>query len=126
MKPGIIENMDQRFDPRNPLEGENDMAKIWAARERESPTPEAYEKSLAGQWRELGCAAVGAPYVVRALLARLDILGSSRMEDLGSEVPKLAAAFLDKDCPGARGLTNDEIAKLKEIAAKPPPPAPKQ
>jgi hypothetical protein len=32
------------------------------------------------------------------------------------EVPKLAAAFpVLADCPGARGLTNDEIARLKAI-----------
>src|SRR5262249_25205350 len=45
------------------------------------------------------------------------------------EVPKLANAFLDAEhCPGARGLTDAEIAKLKELAAKAknPPPAPKQ
>jgi hypothetical protein len=31
-----------------------------------------------------------------------------------------------KDCPGAHGLSRDEIEKLKAIVAKAPPPAPKQ
>jgi hypothetical protein len=35
----------------------------------------------------------------------------------------LAATFLDEEhCPGARGLTNDEKAKLKEIRDRAPPP----
>jgi hypothetical protein len=56
-----MEWIGQRLDPAKALEGENEMAKNWAAREGEAPTREAYEKSLAGQWRELGCAAEGAP-----------------------------------------------------------------
>jgi hypothetical protein len=40
-------------------------------------------------------------------------------------VPKLAADLLDTEhCPGARGLSEAEIAKLKEIAAKAAPAAP--
>ncbi len=41
------------------------------------------------------------------------------------EKPKLAAAFLDKDCAGARGLSEGEIAKLKAIRDSVPPPAPR-
>jgi hypothetical protein len=39
--------IEQRIDPTKALEGEDEMAKIWAARERKNPTPEAYERSLA-------------------------------------------------------------------------------
>jgi hypothetical protein len=41
------------------------------------------------------------------------------------EKPNLAAAFLDKDCAGARGLSVAEIADLKAIRDRAPPPAPK-
>ncbi len=42
----------------------------------------------------------------------------------GPEKAKLAAAFLDKDCDGAREPADDEIAKLKAIrdSAAPAPP----
>lgn len=85
-----------------------------------------------------GCAADGAPYVVRALLRRLKgshpegllvVMGSdselSPFANDSPEVPKLAAAFLDKDCVGARGLNEAEIAMLRKIAAPAAPIAPK-
>ena len=47
-------------------------------------------------------------------------------QDDAKELPKLAATFLDTEhCAGARGLSEAEIAKLKEIAAKAPSPTPK-
>ena len=60
------------LDPTKVLEGEKKIATVWAAREREAPTPEAYEKSLAGRWRKLGCAAEGAPYVLHVLVLPLE------------------------------------------------------
>jgi hypothetical protein len=35
---------------------------------------------------------------------------------------KLASAFLKPDCAGAKGLTDEEIAKLKAIAKQGEPP----
>jgi hypothetical protein len=67
--------------------------------------------------------------VVHGLLRRLLKLDNPKVSPFtpdSPEVPKLAAAFLDKDCPGAHGLSRDEIEKLKAIVAKAPPPAPKQ
>ena len=66
-----IEGIEQRLDPTKALEGEKEMAKIWAARERESPAPEANLNSRVGQWREAGCAAEGSPYVLHGLVAQL-------------------------------------------------------
>jgi hypothetical protein len=41
------------------------------------------------------------------------------------KVPKLAADLLDTEhCPAARGLSEAEIARVKEIAAKAAPAAP--
>jgi len=113
-----MEWVEQRFET---LEGENEMAKIWAARERETPAPEVYEKSLAGQWREAGCAAEGAPYVLRALIARLRFY--SRFPEQRYAAKALAAAFLDEaPCPG---LSEADKATLKKIAVPAAPPAPK-
>lgn len=98
------------------------MAKVWAAREREAATPEAYAKTLATQWRELGCAAEGAPYVLHGLIAQLN----SPFRDQSDAAKALEDAFLDEaHCPGAHWLSEDDKAKLKKIAATPAPHAPK-
>jgi len=117
-----MERIEQRLDPTKALEGDKEMAKIWAAREREAPAPEAYEKSLAGQWRELGCDADSAPYVLHGLIARL----SSSFRDQSDAAKALAAALLDEaDCAGAHGLSEADKAKLKKIAGPAAPQAPK-
>jgi hypothetical protein len=127
-----VPKIEQRLDPTRPLKGEDEMAKVWAAREGDSPTPEAYAKSLAGQWRELGCAAEGAPYVLHALIARLSRIArlssadSSPFRFQSYAAEALASAFLDEArCPGAHGLSEADKAKLKEIAALAAPQAPK-
>jgi hypothetical protein len=101
------------------------MAKVWAAREREAPAPDAYEKSLAGIWRETGCAAEGAPYIIQGLFVPL-VHHFSPFRD-GSDAEKgLAAAFLDEvHCPGAHGLSEANRAKLKKIVTPTAPQAPK-
>ncbi len=115
------------MDPTKALEGEDEMAKIWAARERESPTPQAYEKSLAGLWRKTGCAVEGAPNVLHGLVARLNSPLYSPFRDRSDAVKALAAAFLDEvQCPGAHGLSEADKAELKRIAAPAAPPAPKR
>jgi hypothetical protein len=117
-----IKTIEQRLDPAKALEGEDEMAKIWAARERETPTPEAYEKSLAKQWRETGCAAEGAPYVLHGLVARANI---SPFRDQSDAAKTLAADFLDEaHCPGAHGLSEADKETLKKIATRAAPKAP--
>jgi hypothetical protein len=124
--------IEANLDPNKALDGEKEMAVVWADHERSSPAPEAYEKSLAEQWRKTGCAADGAPYVVRAFLARvntaffMDHIFSSPFAIDSLEKPKLAAAFLDEaHCAGAHGLSEADKAKLEEIAATGAPQAPK-
>jgi hypothetical protein len=126
-KRAAMERIERRLDPTKALEGEDEMAKVWAAaRESVPPTPEAYEKSLAGQWRELGCTAEGAPYVLHALIARLSSADSSPFRDQSAAVKTLASDFLDEaHCPGAHGLSEADKATLKKIAATVAPPAPK-
>jgi hypothetical protein len=122
----VTERIERCLDPTKPLEGEKEMAKIWAARERESPTPEAYVKSLAGQWHELGCAAEGAPYVLPGLVAQLDSHFFSPFREQSDAAKALASAFLDEaHCAGAHGLSEADKARLKKIAAPAAPQAPK-
>jgi uncharacterized protein YjbI with pentapeptide repeats len=131
-----MERIEKRLDPYKALEAEEEIAKVWADRERSSPSPEAYEKSLADQWREVGCSSDGAPHVLQGLVFRLfySVFIASKHDPLvgpfgkdSPEIAKLAAAFLDTDCAGARRLAGYEITELKSIAAKaPPPPAAKQ
>lgn len=98
----------------------------------------------------MGCSTDAAPYVLRGLLARFDVepriswqsvstleegradvhltLVAARPSKFSADSPekaKLAAAFLAKDCAGARGLSEAEIAKLKAIRDSAAPPAPK-
>ncbi|MGA9487043.1 MAG: hypothetical protein WBV25_08220, partial [Methylocella sp.] len=114
------------LDPAKDLPEEDEMAKVWAIQMSSSPAADLYETSLAEQWRKTGCSAEGAPYVLQKLLARLDNPSPPPFDEHSQEGPKLAAAFLDKDCAGARGLSEVEIATLKEIRDRTPPLAPKQ
>jgi hypothetical protein len=50
---------------------EDEIAKLWVSQANASPAQEVFEKALAEQWRKTGCDATGAPYVPRALIARL-------------------------------------------------------
>jgi hypothetical protein len=102
----------ERLDPTAILEEEDEMAKAWAAFETSSPALTAYEKLLAQQLRETGCAAEGAPYVLRNLIWR----HFSVVREQRQEMPSLAAAFLDEEhCAGARGLSEIEKESLKRI-----------
>jgi uncharacterized protein YjbI with pentapeptide repeats len=120
-----MERIEQNLDPTKALEGGVEMTQVWADHEHYSPALDVYEKNLAEQWRETGCAADGAPYVLRGLLHLLDDPSASPFASDSPEKSKLAAAFLDKDCAGARGLSEASITKLKEIAAPAAPQAPK-
>ena len=123
-----VERIGQKLDPNTALDREKEMAREWTKHNqsfRDVPRQNAagqWVKSLAELWLETGCAAAGAPYVVRALLARVpaDLFRNN------VDVSKAAAAFLDKEhCPGARGLSDDEIAKLKGFVIRAPPLASK-
>jgi uncharacterized protein YjbI with pentapeptide repeats len=125
-KRDAVDRIEKSLDPDKAHEGEDEMAKIWANRESESPTPEAYVKSLAGQWRELGCAPEGAPYVLHGLVTQLSDPIFPRFSDPSDEAKALASAFLDEaHCAGAHGLSEADKSTLKKIAARAAPQAPK-
>jgi uncharacterized protein YjbI with pentapeptide repeats len=122
----IIRWIEQRLDPTKALKGEKEMAKVWAARVNSSPAPELYAESLAGQWRELGCAAEEAPYVLHGLVDQLGSAENSPFRDQSDVAKALASAFLDgAHCAGVHGLSEADKAKLKNIAAPPAPHPPR-
>lgn len=90
---------------------EEEMAEAWRGLAKSSSF-DAYQKSLAERLRETGCDAVGAPYAIRGLLRNFD----RRFESGSTQPAALARAFLDEEhCPGARGLSEKDKAKLREI-----------
>jgi Pentapeptide repeats (8 copies) len=115
----------ERLDPMKPVEGEDEMAKVWKTQAGSSPATEVYERRLVEIWSDVGCGAEG-PYVLRGLLVHLEG-GHSPFRRQSPQLPALAKAFLDEEhCPGAHGLTEPEKARLKEIRDRSPPPASKQ
>jgi hypothetical protein len=120
------EMVERHLDPTKTLEGEDEMAEIWATRESATPPPEVYERSLAGIWRETGCAAEGAPYVLHGLVAQLNMPDNSLFREHSDAAKALAAAFLDEaHCAGAHGLSEADKATLEKLAAPATPQVPK-
>jgi len=88
-------------------------AKVWMDLARESKrSASTYSKEVAKILQEIGCAVHGAAYVISGLTRQLD----SRFEGDRSQEAEVAAAFLDEaSCPGARGLSEENKAKLQEM-----------
>ena len=105
-------------------------AKAWMDLAKESErSAGSYFNTLAKTLEEIGCAADGAPYVIGGLMRRVSqnlVQLEYRFERHLSEQAEVAAAFLDKEkCPGARGLSEENKAKLQEIRDRGPgPPGP--
>jgi uncharacterized protein YjbI with pentapeptide repeats len=103
------------LDPVKPFDG--GWEKHWATLERSSPTLDMYEKSLAISWQQLGCNASGAPHVIHGLLRQFD----QRFTPGNPQSAELATAFLDEaHCLGARGLSEEDKARLKQISTTRP------
>jgi hypothetical protein len=106
------------LDPAKPLKDEAEMAQRWAELQSSSLTQSAYEEELFNQWRRIGCAVDGAPYVLTALIQRLQFqFGRSPFAYNSPQPARLAAEFLKEDCAGARELSEDTKEKLRELAA---------
>jgi hypothetical protein len=126
-KRAAMKRIELSLDPTKTLEGEDDMANIWAHLERYAPTLDDYRKSVAKEWRETGCAAEGAPYVLHALITRLSSY-YTHMTPITNErdlKKALAVDFLDKNCAGAHGLSEADKTTLKKFAAPAAAQAPK-
>ena len=104
-------------------------AKRWTDLANESARlADSYFNTLAKTLKEIGCAADGAPYVVGALIRPISAVRVQLDYRFGpnlSQEAEVAAAFLDEPkCPGARGLSEENKAKLQEIRDRSPPAPP--
>jgi hypothetical protein len=96
------------------------LAKAWTDLAKDSArSADSYFNTLAKLFKEIGCTADGAPYVIGGLIRRISanqVHLDQRFEGHPSQEAEVAAAFLDKaKCPGARGLSEENKAKLQEI-----------
>jgi hypothetical protein len=99
------------------LLGDEIASEAWLTLEKASTaTRESYPARLAQTLSETGCDERGAPYVIRGLLAQLDErFGQGVQPDKAA----VAKAFLEPSCDGARGLSDDEKARLHQLAGPP-------
>ncbi|MCA3338954.1 MAG: pentapeptide repeat-containing protein, partial [Roseomonas sp.] len=74
------------------------------------PQPEAVAKRLG----DLACGPAHAPHIARGISWQI---WSPALRNLGAHRQTLAARMLNADCPGARGLREDERSHLTDIAA---------
>jgi hypothetical protein len=95
-------------------------AKAWTDLAKGSEhSADSYFNTLAKMFKEIGCAADGAPYVINSLMRRVaqnEVLLDYRFEGHPAQEAEVAAALIDEaKCPGARGLSEENKAKLQEI-----------
>jgi uncharacterized protein YjbI with pentapeptide repeats len=110
-----LTRIEKRLGSADPWK-EKRIASEWLDFSRAPPESDVFERSLIEQLRATGCDPDGAPYVMRGFLKRAEVFEGRR---------KLATYFLSQEsCPGARGLSKDEKAKLKEIRGPASPVAP--
>jgi uncharacterized protein YjbI with pentapeptide repeats len=107
------------------------LAKAWTDLAKDSTrSADSYFNTLAKLFKVIGCTADGAPYVIGGLIRRISanqVQLDHRFEGNPSQEAEVAAAFLEEaKCPGARGLSEENKAKLQEIRDRglPAPPGP--
>src|SRR5205823_3120284 len=91
------------------LPQEKEMAERWEKLPPVSRT--GYEAKLAYEWRQIGCSAANAPYVLEGLIETMSSHHSPFLRN-SIQVPELSADFLKDDCAGAIGLSDDAKRKL--------------
>jgi hypothetical protein len=114
------------------------MAAHWIDLQKSPPPIDLYEKEVAEQWREIGCAVDGAPHVITRLVNIMSTISASSLGPIpliaedwvkfehsrifispfspdSAEVLRLAADFLKEDCAGARGITERTRMQLKAL-----------
>jgi uncharacterized protein YjbI with pentapeptide repeats len=117
LKSGALERI-QKLDPGKPIEGEQDMARAWADLQSMSPASDAYKQGLAAQWRDIGCAISGAPYVFHTIISKLYgqvFFGEVPVILDKRQVHQLASDFLKDDCTGAQVLSKFDRANIAAL-----------
>jgi uncharacterized protein YjbI with pentapeptide repeats len=107
----------ERLNPAVCYEGELEVAKRWIdlTKSRPSYNVHDFERKLARQWVEIGCAADEDPHVLEGLILHARDWMISRFETHSAELARLASAFgKNEKCAGARrGLSEDAISALR-------------
>ena len=120
LREAALERIKMRLNPETPLREAVDTAPEWHKLGANSPTDDALDPARAEiveARRVAGCAAEGAPYVIRGLLRRFAPVFNQESEKI------LAKAFLDPvTCPAATQLSEDDKASLTAIRGPTPPP----
>jgi len=107
------------LDPATPIPKEEYLAKFWIEQAQSAPSTEDYDKNLLEVLQKVGCGETGAPYVIRGLLRTFD----DRFKPGDLQLRSLAAAFLDAaNCPGARGLSEEDNKTLRSMRDTEPAP----
>jgi uncharacterized protein YjbI with pentapeptide repeats len=116
LKAEALKRIKEALDPDEPSPREADSARQWRAAEQASGTKLA---ELATQWQRIGCERVGAPYVMTALVARMD---DASVSPFGADSPypaQIAAAFLSDQCDGAKVLGEENLTRLRKLEGTP-------
>jgi hypothetical protein len=94
----------------------------WTHLEQSSPQPKDYENTLRAVFQRVGCASVGAPYVIHGLvMSRFN----QRFTADPAQAASVATTFLTEEtCPGARGLSESDKAKLHDFSGSAAPQEP--
>jgi uncharacterized protein YjbI with pentapeptide repeats len=106
-----LKRLQLTLNPAKPPPAEQEMARIWSGLKDASPQPQPYLEQLFELLREIGCASDGAPFVLTGLVRSIP----ERLFD-SEQAANLAAAFLRKDCVGARGIAEDVRAQLEKLS----------
>ena len=102
-----------------PYVADEASAKAWM--DLASARPPGSFDTQAKVLKEIGCTADGARYVIATLTPNLD----ERFDGNRPQEVEVADAFLDEaKCPGARGLSEENKAKLQAIHDRGPPASP--
>jgi hypothetical protein len=95
---------------KRPFAVDASSARAWTDFTENAASAGSYFNTRAKVFKEIGCAAGGAPYVIGSLIKNLGELSDDNL------LQELAAPFLDEArCPGARGLSEEMKADLLEI-----------
>lgn len=106
------------LDPQVAKEPENVFeVEAWIEALSPSLQDEEREEKLAAFFAELGCSKEAAPYVARGLIQH------GRLQSIGSQIGVVGARlrngkFNPSACPGVKGLTEEDWAKLDELVMK--------
>ncbi len=114
LRDNALKRIDLALDPNVPLDDDK-IAAQWHKLEAQTASSD-WAKAMAETWRRAGCDGNGAPYVVTALAVRIE----HQFNKAPAQASALANAFLNPACDGARGISDQTRAHLKELADLPP------